>query len=73
MSLVPRDQVVSDMCEDGIVASAARDYYISNYATPEEIVLMEKEDKCQLIFAFCIIGTVVLSLVAVVLRAIIGT
>lgn len=40
--------------ENGIVSSAARDYYYTNYATKEEREKMDKEDRM-----YDIIGTVV--------------
>jgi len=40
--------------ENGIVSSAARDYYYTNYATKEEREKMDKEDRM-----YDIIGTIV--------------
>ena len=40
--------------DNGIVSSAARDYYYTNYATKEEREKMDKEDRM-----YDIIGTIV--------------
>ena len=42
---IPVEQVLNDMYnEDGIVASAARDFYYINYATKEQQELMDEEE-----------------------------
>lgn len=44
--LVPLDRVLKDMYDDySPVQTAARDYYYKHYATPEERVKMDHEDK----------------------------
>ena len=44
--LIPIERVLDDMCSDiSGVSSAARDYYRMNYATEEEKIEMDKEDR----------------------------
>ena len=44
--LIPIERVLDDMCSDTSgVSSAARDYYRMNYATDEEKIEMDKEDR----------------------------
>ena len=44
--LIPIERVLDDMCSDTSgVSSAARDYYRMNYATEEEKIEMDKEDR----------------------------
>ena len=44
--LIPIERVLNDMCSDiSGVSSAARDYYRMNYATEEEKIEMDKEDR----------------------------
>jgi len=62
--LVPKSRVIDDMNSDNGMAEAARDYYKSYYASPEELKQMEREDK----FTF---GATILVCVVVVI-AIIG-
>jgi len=50
---VPIQQVLDDMYSDkGPVTWAARDYYYTTYATPEEQKEMDHEDKIQLVIAW---------------------
>ena len=48
---IPIETVLKDMYENenGIVARAARDYYYSYYATPEERISMDKKECRELI------------------------
>lgn len=49
---IPIETVLDDMYGDyGVVSYAARDYYKLNYATPEELIIMEREEKREYIFA----------------------
>jgi hypothetical protein len=61
---VPIEQVLRDMCSDGYVASAARDYYIAHYANSEEATRMKREDKIQLVGAIVFVSCVVIALIA---------
>ncbi len=46
---VPIERVLADMYDPdgGLISNAARDYYYLHYATPEEQVRMDKEEKFQ--------------------------
>lgn len=55
--LIPLEIVLNDMENDnGMVASAARDYYKLHYASEEEINQMEKEDHDNYIFSCVMFG-----------------
>lgn len=62
--LVPLDQVLDDMYNDySPVQTAARDYYYQHYASPEERVRMDRENKIAsivsgIIWAAAVIGAV---------------
>lgn len=45
--LIPVEQVLDDMHNDGYAQSIARDYYYQHYASPEEQAIMRKEDKAR--------------------------
>lgn len=45
--LIPVEQVLEDMYNDGYAQSIARDYYYQNYATPDEQATMRREDKAR--------------------------
>lgn len=58
--LVPREKVELDMMEGGVVGSAARDYFYENYATPEQRLKMDLDDKFNNIaryFVWAVTGT----------------
>ncbi len=67
--LVPIDVVLADMKQgDGIVSSAAKDYYGLHYATEEEKIAMDKQDKLTSIGAALIYGFLIVFLVLCVAR-----
>ena len=43
--LVPVERVIDDMYSDDTYSHAARTYYYVHYATPEERVQMDREDR----------------------------
>lgn len=66
--LVPVEQVLDDMYQDGYAQSAARDYYYQHYATPEEQEMMRREDKirdrCCAIFWIVYIALIIIAFLA---------
>ena len=56
--LVPLLQVLDDMYSDGYIRYAARDYYKTHYATPEEVKSMEREEKIEFIVAATVLGII---------------
>ena len=66
--LVPLNQVLDDMYADrGPVSWAARDYYKTHYATPEQAKQMEREEKIDFIFASGFwVGLIVLVVISII-------
>lgn len=65
--LIPIEKVLDDMYSDSFIASSARDYYYSHYATDKEKAEMDFEDKIQnavcCLFAVLIIAGLVVGVV----------
>lgn len=66
---IPICKVIDDMqnLNGGPVVWAARDYYYTNYASPEEQREMDKEDKLEAAFAFGFLFSMVAGLVLAVI------
>lgn len=58
--LIPIEKVLDDMYSDGFIASSARDYYYSHYATDKEKAAMDFEDKVQNVIC-CIFAILVIA------------
>jgi len=61
---VPAEQVLDDMYGDkGPISWAARDYYYSNYATPEEQKRMDREDMRDTIISIIVLSSCVIGII----------
>lgn len=64
--IIPVEKVLDDMYnpDGGLVAMAARDYYYTYYATPDQKVKMDKEEKRQKVYT-CLFEIGILIFVAI--------
>lgn len=67
--LIPEEEVLDDMYSDmGMVSWAARDYYYTHYATPEQREQMDQEDRVSAWVALAIMFGVLSMLVYCVIN-----
>lgn len=67
--LIPKEVVLADMYTgDGIVSSAARDYYRLHYATDDERTAMDRQDKLTSVGAMMIYGILVVLLAICIIQ-----
>lgn len=66
---VPIEKVIDDMYSDGVISSAARDYYYIHYASKEEKETIDFEKKLEKIIACIAVTAAIISCVSVILQA----
>lgn len=68
---IPLNKVLDDMYnpDGGQVSMAARDYYYTNYATEEEKILMDREDKItRLLGIFIAVGVTLILGIEIIIK-----
>ena len=69
--LVPIEQVLDDMYQDkGIVSKAARDYYKVHYATKEERIDMDKQERRECVVSLIFLCSVGIGILCCIINSV---
>lgn len=66
-NLIPVEKVMDDMYSNSYIASSARDYYFTHYATEQEKEELRKQDKMEFLFSSCFLSIPFIGLIVVCL------
>lgn len=66
-NLIPVEKVIDDMYSDSYIASSAKDYYFTHYATEQEKEELRKQDKMEFLFSACFLSIPFICLIVVCL------